>query len=81
MSSPTISDFPMSAVLGVGHVEFYRKMLYFTNSLTYRYETHYASSAQCPDGTQKFGDNATLWSKVIRKFLKMLITFAYISLL
>ncbi len=47
------TNFPMSAILGVGHVEFCTKMLYFMNALTYRYETRYASSAPCPDGTQK----------------------------
>ncbi len=78
-----ISNFPMSAIFGIGHFEFCRKMLYLTNdisTLTYRYETRYATSAPCPLMVlKKFG--ATLWSKVIRKFLKMLITFAYISLL
>ncbi len=53
MSSRTISNFPISAILGVGHVEFCSKMLYFTKALTYRYETRYASSVPCPDGTQR----------------------------
>ncbi len=45
--SRTISNFPMSAILGIGHFAFCRKMLYFTNALRYRYETWYASSAPC----------------------------------
>ncbi len=48
-----MSNFPISAILGVGHVAFCSKMLYFTNTLTYCYETRYASSAPCTDGTKK----------------------------
>ncbi len=47
-----MSNFPISAILGVGHVEFCSKIMNFTNALTYCYETWYASSAPCPDGTQ-----------------------------
>ncbi len=59
---------------------FFVKMLYFTNALTYCYKTQYVSLAPCPDVLKMFGDSATLWSKVIMKFKKMLITLAYISL-
>ncbi len=45
-------DFPMSAILSVGHLEFYHKMLCFLNALACRYETQYVSSAPCPDSTQ-----------------------------
>ncbi len=40
-------NFPMSAILGIRHFEFCSQMLYFTNALTYRYETiQYDSSTR-----------------------------------
>lgn len=46
-------DFPIAAILGIGHFEDCYKMLYFLNTLVYRYETRYVSSGPCPEGSQK----------------------------
>lgn len=53
ITSQTIPNFPISAILCVGHFEFCREMLYFTNALAYHYKTWYVSSTECPEGTQK----------------------------
>ncbi len=47
------SQFSHVSHFGRCHFELCCKILYFTNALTYRYETRYVSSAPCPDGTQK----------------------------
>ncbi len=77
MLSPTISDFLMSAILGVGHVEFCSKMLYFTNALTYRYETWYGSSARCPEGAWEVSEQRRL---VAKSNFHMLITLGAVDL-
>ena len=53
MPSRAIPNFPISAILSLGHFDFCQKMLYLTNTLAYRYETRYVSSAHWPDTTQK----------------------------
>ena len=71
MSSRMISNFNVSAILGVGHFELCFKMLYFLNALSYRYENNYKNVwLHALKLLKKFGGSATLWSKVIMKYLK-----------
>ena len=55
----------------VGHFELCFKMLYFLNALSYRYENNYKNVwLHALKLLKKFGGSATLWSKVIMKYLK-----------
>jgi len=77
MLSWMISNFPISAILGVGHFDFCNKMLYFANAWTYHYETLFGSSAWCPEGVWEVLDQCHL---VVKKIIYMLTTLDVVDL-
>jgi hypothetical protein len=70
MPSRLISNYPISAILSVGHFELCAKMLYFLNAWTNCYETRYGSSVRCPEGAWEVSKQRHLVVKSYKCFSK-----------